>query len=384
MAKKSDFIRLNNAEYDESVDTILARMEHEVAHAKEGEEVVFDMLAIHGGGAAGGFAAGVLTAWGEIEDPYFRRPHFDHVSGASSGALVAPFAFVGTDDAYAQVYRTALNPPFNFKIPGPFSLWPTRGGMLSNHDLHQALDSFFDEAMVGSLAIGAGEMRSLLIGVTDLEAGLVRAWDIALEARDLPLEASMEKLPKIILASAAVPVLLPPVEIDGHLYGDGGIGATVFLGMDAYGIELVAERFKKRNPTTPIPTIRIWVIINSKLLIDPEDVKPRYPDIAMRSLNVMMAYDRQKALMVMALLAEEMNTIDGVSAEFRWIAIPECAKTPDSITEMQDEELIQSLVGLGLELGSDPKNWNLGAPNITRLSEPEDDLPVHGPIEVSN
>ena len=51
-----------------------------------------DVLALSGGGAEGAFGAGLLVGWTEAGN----RPEFSMVSGTSSGALIAPFAFLGS------------------------------------------------------------------------------------------------------------------------------------------------------------------------------------------------------------------------------------------------------------------------------------------------
>jgi hypothetical protein len=50
----------------------------------------YDFLAISGGGEDGAFGAGLLTAWAP-------RPDFALVTGVSTGALTAPFAYLGPD-----------------------------------------------------------------------------------------------------------------------------------------------------------------------------------------------------------------------------------------------------------------------------------------------
>jgi predicted acylesterase/phospholipase RssA len=50
-------------------------------------------LALSGGGPDGAFGAGVLRAWTESGT----RPEFDIVSGISTGAIIAPFAYLGFD-----------------------------------------------------------------------------------------------------------------------------------------------------------------------------------------------------------------------------------------------------------------------------------------------
>ena len=49
------------------------------------------VLALSGGGEDGAFGAGVLNGWSEAGG----RPVFDVVTGVSTGALMAPFAFLG-------------------------------------------------------------------------------------------------------------------------------------------------------------------------------------------------------------------------------------------------------------------------------------------------
>ncbi|MEE9141883.1 MAG: patatin-like phospholipase family protein, partial [Gammaproteobacteria bacterium] len=49
-------------------------------------------LALSGGGSNGAFGAGLLVGWTEHGD----RPEFTIVTGISTGALIAPFAFLGS------------------------------------------------------------------------------------------------------------------------------------------------------------------------------------------------------------------------------------------------------------------------------------------------
>jgi hypothetical protein len=60
------------------------------------------MLTLSGGGAEGAYGAGFLTGWSDSGS----RPRFDIVTGTSVGALMAPFAFLGT------VYDSALKDIF--------------------------------------------------------------------------------------------------------------------------------------------------------------------------------------------------------------------------------------------------------------------------------
>ena len=56
-----------------------------------GRRPVVNFLALSGGGCDGAFGAGVLAGWTASG----KRPEFDLVTGVSTGALTAPFAFLG-------------------------------------------------------------------------------------------------------------------------------------------------------------------------------------------------------------------------------------------------------------------------------------------------
>ena len=75
------------------------RTEYEI-ELSSGIQQSYDILVLSGGGELGAFGAGFLSGWGDVQDKEFSRPDFDSVSGVSTGALIAPFAFVGTGKAY--------------------------------------------------------------------------------------------------------------------------------------------------------------------------------------------------------------------------------------------------------------------------------------------
>lgn len=75
---------------------IFGRLEHERgAHLATGAPFVHDILVISGGGAKGAFGAGFLEGWGTVADGPMARPELDMVTGVSTGALIAPYAFIG-------------------------------------------------------------------------------------------------------------------------------------------------------------------------------------------------------------------------------------------------------------------------------------------------
>jgi hypothetical protein len=88
------------------VSVEMTRLEQEflISQGLSGALPPVSMLAISGGGDSGAFTAGALNARTAKGD----RPEFKLVTGISTGALIAPFAFLGPkyDATLKEVYTT--------------------------------------------------------------------------------------------------------------------------------------------------------------------------------------------------------------------------------------------------------------------------------------
>ena len=76
--------------------------QEKAARGKDFAKIPASFLALSGGGDDGAFGAGVLCGWTAHGD----RPQFKMVTGISTGALIAPFAFLGSsyDDTLRYLY----------------------------------------------------------------------------------------------------------------------------------------------------------------------------------------------------------------------------------------------------------------------------------------
>ena len=88
--RAEDIARAN--ELRDLTTRFLARM------AAKPKPLTIDLLVISGGGDWGAFGAGVLKGWGRVKGE-LARPEFDIVTGVSTGALIAPFAFLGDEQS---------------------------------------------------------------------------------------------------------------------------------------------------------------------------------------------------------------------------------------------------------------------------------------------
>lgn len=205
-----------SAEREQIADTVLRRLEREYLESTTtGEPFVFDVLILSGGGAKGAFGAGFLEGWTSITSGPAVRPEFDMVTGVSTGALIGPFAFTGTNTALAQVGDFYSNPEPNWvRERGKFSTLPHHASLFNTCHLQEVIREKVDEELVRSLAVGAAENRLLLVGATNLDAGRGRRFDLTHEAQIALESGSFDRIHDILLASTAIPGVFPPVEID--------------------------------------------------------------------------------------------------------------------------------------------------------------------------
>jgi hypothetical protein len=114
-------------------------------------------LAISGGGAEGAYGAGVLVGWSKLGT----RPEFTMVTGISTGALAAPFAFLGEEyDKQLETLYTTLDSSRIFFRRSIFSI--VRGdSVVDNKPLLRMIEENVDEEMVAAIAREYSKGRSL-------------------------------------------------------------------------------------------------------------------------------------------------------------------------------------------------------------------------------
>ncbi|WP_020161459.1 patatin-like phospholipase family protein [Methylobacter marinus] len=258
------------------------RQEQRSGLFREGETV--DILAISGGGGDGAFGAGMLCGWSAAGN----RPSFKLVTGISTGALTAPFAFLGPayDDKLKKVYTTISSKDI-FKLKSFFGMVQTDAIAL-NDPLAKLTTEYIDEKMLKDIAAEHLKGRRLYIGTTALDAQRPVIWNMGAIAASGRSDA-LELFRKIMIASAAVPVAFPPVyipvEAGGNSYDemhvDGGVTNQVFL----YGpmLNLPAGR-KILGYDQPLRKPRVFVIRNTRIKSNWLAVKPVMRSIAPRSV----------------------------------------------------------------------------------------------------
>jgi predicted acylesterase/phospholipase RssA len=244
-------------------------------------------LVLSGGGDDGAFGAGVLCGWTAHGD----RPRFKLVTGISTGALMAPFAFLGSsyDDTLRHLY-TSISAKNIFSMNSLLTvLW--RESIADTAPLAKMLDKYVDEKMLADVAAANAKGRRLIIGTTQLDAQRLVLCDMgAIAASGSP--DALKLFRKIMLASASIPGAFPPqfikVEADGKFYEEMHVngGTTAEMVLYESALKPLTEMFEQQllhgRPRF------LYIIRNSQVKPEWENVKPRLGPIASRAINTLI------------------------------------------------------------------------------------------------
>ena len=181
------------------------------------------ILALSGGGSFGAFGAGALVGLSHSGS----RPEFTVVTGISTGALIAPYAFLGPawDARLRDVYTSGAAD----RLLQSRGLGVLFGSSLySGKPLQQLVDAYASDEMIQAIAREAGKGRLLLVATTDVASGDRVVWDLGAIARNGGPNARM-LFCEVLVASASVPGMFPPVMIGDEAHVDGSATGPFFV-----------------------------------------------------------------------------------------------------------------------------------------------------------
>ncbi|MGE3500106.1 MAG: patatin-like phospholipase family protein [Candidatus Binatia bacterium] len=310
-------------------------------------------LAISGGGDKGAFGAGLLAGWSAAGS----RPVFKVVTGVSTGALIAPLAFLGPayDDELRSIYTGVGLRDICTPRAG---LGALLGDAISDTaPLSRLVRGHIDRRVLDAIAAEHRKGRMLLVGTTDLDAGQGVIWNLTKIAASGDPQAA-DLVHRVLIASSAIPAAFPPmlfeVEADGRRYQemhvDGGAAAQVFFYPPALPFAEVARaRAVERER-------RLYVIRNSRPEVDAARVEPKVMSIASRAIASLIHTQGRGDLYRLYFLAQR----DGVG--FNLAYIPQSFDVPHP--GEFDTPYMRRLYALGYEMASRGYPWEQHPPDF--------------------
>jgi len=310
-------------------------------------------LAVSGGGSDGAFGAGLLVGWSEAGT----RPKFDVVTGISTGALIAPFAFLGSDyDAQLKEVYTTYGQK-DIAQPRTLLSVAAEASIASIAPMVALVEHYVSSDFLAAVANEHRKGRRLLIGTTHLDAQRPVIWNMG-EIAVRGDQNAIELFRKIIIASASVPGIFPPalisVDKGGRTYDemhvDGGVVSQVFL----FPTQCDPRSLDKRLGHSP--RRRLFIIRNGRLSAEWETVEPSILKIAGRSISSLIKYQGRGDLDRMYFESRNYDV------EFNLASIPESftykEKEPFDLTYMN------ALFDVGYMLGRNGYHWQKKPPDF--------------------
>jgi hypothetical protein len=315
------------------------------------------LLSLSGGGDNGAFGAGLLVGWAA----HGGRPSFKLVTGVSTGALIAPFAFLGSEydagltDVYTNIDQSKV---FEKRF---ITAALTDDAMGDTAPLYATISRYVDERMMAKIADEYEKGRLLVIQTTDLDAGHPVLWNIGAIAKSGHPEA-LSLIRHIMLASASIPAAFPPVMFDvearGALYQemhvDGGAVSQAFLvppSVDPHLAQAEAGYHRK---------IVAYIIRNSRLTTEWNDVERQTLSIGERAVSTMINYSGVSDFYRMYMVTRRANA----SFNLAYIGDDFHAEHKDDF----DQGYMRALYRYAFEKAAKGYPWQDAPPGFTRAA----------------
>jgi len=305
-------------------------------------------LAISGGGSNGAYGAGLLVGWTDAET----RPEFTMVTGVSTGALIAPFAYLGPeyDEQLKEVYTT-LDTEKIFRLRNIFDIL---GGdaVGDTSPLSITIEKYITNELIADIAEESRRGRILQIGTTNLDAGRPVVWNIGRIANSGHPDAP-DLIRKILRASASIPGAFPPVYIpvrgvDGKMYDemhvDGGTSSQMFLYPTATDWPALMEALDAKGE--PVA----YLIRNSMVSPEYEPIEAKLIPIVGKTIDSLIRTQGIGDVYRIYTIAER----DGIDVKLTFI--PDDAVTVES-TETFDPKYMKALFDYGYQRALSGGAW---------------------------
>jgi predicted acylesterase/phospholipase RssA len=336
---------------DEARRSILKEQAWRAATGQQGPPPPAYFLAISGGGDSGAFAAGLLNGWSASGT----RPEFRAVTGVSTGALIAPFAFLGPryDNVLTAVYTESSSADI-FRRRNLLSAF-FGDALADTTPLSRLVSRHVDRALLDAIAAEYAKGRLLLVGTTNLDTLEPVIWNMtAIAASKDP--AALDLFRRILLASASIPGMFPPVMIDVHVGGvhyqemhvDGGAVAQVFTYPPSFRLaEEAAGKGVQRARA-------LYVIRNARLDADWATIRRRTLPIAGRAISSLLQNMGIGDLFQIYLTSQR----DGI--DYNLAYIPKSFDVPH--TKDFDPDFMRPLYKLGYDMAAAGYPWQKQPP----------------------
>jgi hypothetical protein len=265
--------------------------------ARLGSARRYSVLALSGGGPDGAYGAGLLAGLSAAGV----RPEFDVVTGVSTGALMAPFIFLGPahDLVLRELYTGAGVE--TLLEGGLFSLLD-QPGLYRHRTIRKRIEQHITPELLAAIAWQHERGRRLFVATGNFDAQRMAVWDMgAIAARGTTKDLVLFR--EVLAAAISIPVLFPLIGLPAadapaappELHGDAGVFTGFYAGLELF------PRQGQRHCNNGRLKCSLYVIIHNKLLPEPDHLTLRVDAIGARALQSMVKANLTHALQATSL-----------------------------------------------------------------------------------
>ncbi len=311
------------------------------------------ILALSSGGSDGAFGAGFLKGLTESR----QRQQFTIVTGVSTGALMAPFAFLGPrydsviEDLYTDGYAATLVKDVSV-VNGLFG-----NALVDSDRLGRLIRRYISQEVVDAVAAEHQNGRRLLVVTTNLDSQRSVIWDMGAIA-SAHTEASLALFRQVLAASASIPALFPPrlvqVQAGDHefqeMHVDGATMRQIYVAPD----EVI---FGSGVKGTDKPK-DIYILVNNKLAPEFKVVENSTVSVAARALSTVLKEEGRNN----ANSAYAFASTHGIGYHIASIGADAPELSSDDAKGQFSTDYMRQLFALGEAQGRMPSPWQSHPP----------------------
>jgi predicted acylesterase/phospholipase RssA len=254
-----------------------------------------DVLMISGGGAGGAFSVGVLSAWSAAGT----RPQFDVVTGVSTGALIAPFAFLGSAHNKTLVHLFTSGVADDL-VATKFPVGLMGSSLLRSTPMRRMVEDFITPTVLQQVAAQHRKGRRLLVLTTNLDTQRAVVWNMGAIANTSRPDA-LKLFQDVMIASASIPGVYPAVMIEAEsggryfqeMHSDGGSTSQVLI--------LPQAILASTNPLVPAKrqSVDFHVVVNNALIPEFATTRNSTLSVIARAYTILLKSQTQSELAIL-------------------------------------------------------------------------------------
>ena len=299
-------------------------------------------LALSTGAEDGAYGAGFLNGWTASG----QRPEFSVVTGVSSGAIIAVYAFAGPKyDATLRKAYTSVHAADIFEVRA------TPESIVDSWPLERLIQQHVTAELLDDIAAQHRQGRRLFVVTTNLDAGRAVVWDMgAIATRGG--DPGLALFRKVVLASSSIPAVFPPVLIEAEANGrrfqemhvDGGVNGPIYVAPASYLFS---------SGDCRLPASELYIVVNGKLTNEFAQTGRTMASILGRSFSVALKLGARAELFLLAQAARR----DGIGFKVALIELDFDQKERGVFDPQYMQALFECGVARGLH--ADFQQWRL-------------------------